>query len=42
MTALRKWFLTGLLVIVPVAITFLVLEWIVGLLDQTLQILPIA
>ena len=41
MTALRKWFLTGLLVIVPVAITFLVLEWIVGLLDQTLQILPI-
>ena len=42
MTALRKWFLTGLLVIVPVAITFLVLAWIVGLFDQTLQILPIA
>ena len=28
--------------IVPLVITFLVLEWVVGLLDQTLQILPIA
>ena len=42
MTALRKWLLSGLLVIVPVVITFLVLEWVVGLLDQTLQILPMA
>ena len=42
MNALRKWFLSGLLVIVPVVITFLVLEWVVGLLDQTLQILPMA
>ena len=42
MNALRKWFLSGLLVIVPVVITFLVLEWVVSLLDQTLQILPMA
>ena len=42
MNALRKWFLSGLLVIVPVVITFLVLEWVVGLLDQTLPILPMA
>lgn len=40
MAALRKWFLTGLLVIVPGAITLGVLHWIVGTLDQTLQILP--
>ena len=42
MTALRKWFLAGLLVIVPMVITFLVLQWVVGLLDQTLQILPLS
>jgi len=35
MAALRKWFLTGLLVIVPGAITLAVLHWIVGTLDQT-------
>lgn len=40
MMALRKWLLSGLLVIVPVVITFLVLEWVVSLLDQTLLILP--
>ena len=40
MAALRKWLLAGLLVIVPVAITISVLDWIVGILDQTLQILP--
>ncbi|HSI55216.1 MAG TPA: DUF502 domain-containing protein [Ramlibacter sp.] len=40
MAALRKWFLAGLLVIVPVAITVAVLQWVIGLLDQTLQILP--
>jgi len=40
MAALRKWFLTGLLVIVPAAITLAVLHWIVGTLDQTLLILP--
>lgn len=40
MSGLRKWLFTGLLVIVPGAITLSVLNWIVGLLDQTLLILP--
>ncbi|MCZ2103435.1 MAG: DUF502 domain-containing protein [Comamonadaceae bacterium] len=40
MAALRKWLFTGLLVIVPVVITAWVLSWVVGLLDQTLEILP--
>lgn len=42
MAALRKWLLTGMLVVVPGAITVVALSWIVGLLDQTLQILPTA
>lgn len=42
MAALRKWLLAGLLVVVPVAITLAVLNWIVSTLDQTLQILPVA
>lgn len=40
MSALRKWLVAGLLVIVPVAITIAVLQWIIGTLDQTLLILP--
>ncbi len=40
MAALRKWLLTGLLVIVPGVITAWVLTWIVSTLDQTLTILP--
>jgi uncharacterized membrane protein len=40
MAPLRKWLFTGLLVIVPGAITLSVLHWIVGVLDQTLLILP--
>ena len=40
MGAVRKWLLSGLLVIVPVAITVWVLLWVIGLLDQTLLILP--
>ncbi len=40
MAALRKWLFAGLLVIVPVAITVWVLQWIIGTLDQTLLILP--
>jgi uncharacterized membrane protein len=36
----RKWLLAGLLVIVPVAITISVLQWIIGTLDRTLAILP--
>ncbi len=40
MSAIRKWLLAGLLVVVPVAITVWVLQWIIGVLDQTLLILP--
>ena len=40
MSAVRKWFVSGLLVIVPVAITIAVLQWIIGTLDRTLLILP--
>ena len=40
MLALRKWLVSGLLVIVPVAITISVLQWIIGTLDRTLLILP--
>ena len=40
MAALRKYLLSGLLVIVPVAITIWVLEWFISTLDQTLLILP--
>ncbi len=40
MATLRKWLLAGLLVIVPIALTFWVLEWIIVNLDRTLNILP--
>jgi uncharacterized membrane protein len=40
MGPLRRWLVAGLLVIVPVAITVWVLQWIVSTLDQTLLILP--
>lgn len=40
MSALRKWFIAGLLVIVPLVITLGVLNWIISTLDQTLAILP--
>ncbi|VWX57930.1 Uncharacterized membrane protein [Burkholderiales bacterium 8X] len=40
MHALRKWLLSGLLVIVPLVITLGVLNWIIGTLDQTLFVLP--
>lgn len=40
MNAMRKWLLSGLLVIVPLGITVWVLEWIVSSLDKTLLILP--
>jgi uncharacterized membrane protein len=40
MKSIRKWLLAGLLVIVPIGITVWVLSWAIGLLDQTLQILP--
>ena len=40
MSAIRKWLLSGLLVIVPMGITVWVLEWVIATLDQTLLILP--
>ena len=40
MSSIRRWLLAGLLVLVPLAITLAVLNWIVSTLDQTLQILP--
>jgi len=40
MAAIRRCLLAGLLVLVPLIITVWVLNWIVGTLDQTLQILP--
>lgn len=42
MSSIRRWLLAGLLVLVPLAITLSVLDWIVGVLDQTLLILPVA
>lgn len=42
MAALRRWLFAGLLVLAPLAITLWVLQWIVGTLDQTLLILPVA
>ena len=42
MASLRKWLFAGLLVVLPVAITVWVVQWIVGTLDQTLLILPVA
>ncbi len=42
MALIRKWLLAGLLVIVPVAITLWVLEWIISTLDKTMGILPVA
>jgi uncharacterized membrane protein len=42
MAALRRWLFAGLLVLAPLGITLWVLQWIVGTLDQTLLILPLA
>jgi uncharacterized membrane protein len=42
MSSIRRWLLAGLLVLVPLAITLAVLNWIVATLDQTLLILPAA
>ena len=40
MAAIRRWLLAGLLVLVPLAVTVWLLNWFIGTLDQTLQILP--
>lgn len=42
MAPLRRWLFAGLLVLAPLGITLWVLQWIVGTLDQTLLILPLA
>lgn len=42
MPSLRKWLLSGLLVLVPLIITLWVLDWVVTTLDQTLGILPVS
>ena len=41
MAALRRWLLAGLLVLLPLMITIWIINWIIGTLDQTLQILPL-
>jgi len=38
--AIRRWLLAGLLVLVPLAVTVWLLNWIISTLDQTLEILP--
>jgi uncharacterized membrane protein len=40
MASLRKWLFAGLLVLVPLAVTVWLLNWIIGTLDLTLKILP--
>jgi uncharacterized membrane protein len=38
---LRKYFITGLLILVPLAITLWVIQSVIGLMDQSLLLLPI-
>lgn len=40
MTALKRYFLTGLLVLVPLGITFWVITALIGMMDQSLLLLP--
>lgn len=40
--ALKRYLITGLLILIPLAITVWVLSWIVGTLDKTLLLLPSA
>src|SRR6476620_9690459 len=37
---MRKYFITGLLILVPLAITLFVLNFVIGTLDQSLLLLP--
>lgn len=37
---MKKYFITGLLIWIPLTITFMVLAWIVGTLDQIIPLLP--
>jgi uncharacterized membrane protein len=40
MAALKRYFLTGLLVLVPLGVTFWVMTALLGMMDQTLLLLP--
>jgi len=37
---IKRYFITGLLIWIPLGITVLVLNWLVGTMDQTLELLP--
>ncbi|MBL8470625.1 MAG: DUF502 domain-containing protein [Rhodocyclaceae bacterium] len=37
---MKRYFITGLLIWIPLAITLAVLDWIVGTLDRSLELLP--
>lgn len=41
MTTLRKWFVTGLLIWIPVGVTIFVLRFLVNLMDRTLLLIPV-
>jgi len=41
MAALRRYLVAGLLVWVPLGVTLLIISWLVGLMDQTLLLLPL-
>src|ERR1043166_980837 len=38
---MKRYFITGLLIWIPLGITFLVLKWLIGTMDQTPQLLPL-
>jgi uncharacterized membrane protein len=37
---MKRYFITGLLIWIPLGITFLVLNWLIGTMDQSLDLLP--
>jgi len=37
---MKRYFITGLLIWIPLGITFLVLNWLIGTMDQSLELLP--
>ena len=40
MNTVRRWLVTGLLVWIPLGVTYLVIRWLVGLMDRTLVLIP--
>ena len=40
MTALRRWFIAGLIVLIPIAGTVLFVRWLIGFSDYALALLP--